>query len=405
VNGLVTGDQASVLAPVCRDLFVQDGGAISYRHSGSVVAFDRAFSGIFRDRTARVQFTAGAIEYRNGDDTVVSYRVRVLQGGVLVDENNFSDTVTLVDGALRFKGNQYRFPGEVLAYHQLRRFPTQNQSQYDYLSAGYNLNVRNVQTPSGPLFARVVVTTPRGNTVNLVPSGGTDFLVVDQGQGPTGTSFVRLASAFLGSQSGSPSTTDTPNLVFVSPQWTDAQLEDSGRLGQWTFRYHLASDPDTVAATQVLRNLSRALSIRELRARHWAVFAPPLLQDLASAVPGEDLDSIGRVYLDSEESTRIGSDGGGDGWVVPAGALPPTGLTLFGRYQGRRFTDQVSVSTSARSATVPCTPLAGVSQCGSNGFYQPGVVADGIHLLARDSGNRQFATFYALYGMPVQAQP
>jgi hypothetical protein len=405
VNGLVTGGETSVLAPVCRNLFVQNAGAISYRNSGSVVASDRAFSGLFRDRTSQVQFTAGAIEYRNGDDTVVSFRVRVLQGGVLVDENSVSDTVTPVDGALRFKGNQYQFPGEVLAYHQLRRFPTQNQSQHDYLSAGYNLNVRNVQTPNGPLFARVVVTTPRGNTITLVPGGGTDFLVVDKGQGPTGTSFVRLASAFVGSQGGSPATTDTTNLVFVSPQWTDDQLEDSGRLGQWTFRYHLASDPGAVAATQVFRNLSRALSIRELRARQWAVFTPSLLQALASTIPGDDLDSVGRLYLASEESTRIDSDGGGDGWVVPAGALPPTGLTLFGRYQGKRFTDQVSVSTSARSATVPCTPLAGVNQCGSNGFYQPGAVADGIHLLARDSGNRQFATFYAFYGMPVQAQP
>ena len=62
------------------------------------------------------------------------------------------------------------------------------------------------------------------------------------------------------------------------------------------------------------------------------------------------------------------------------------------------FNDQQNVVSSLRSATISCSAqTAGDAHCTSGGDFVPAATADGLHLWARDSDGREFASFYAMY--------
>jgi hypothetical protein len=402
----VNGTASAVIAPACRNVFDGNDPA-TYLSNGRVVASNGAFSGLFRRGATGVVYSQGTYEFaRNNGDWVIGYKSRDTGGAETYD--------SLVvrkgdDGVLRLIGNGYQFPGGVSAYHQLRRFITLDQQAYSYHSTGYSLNVDNLQKSdgSGPMFARVVVTTPTGATATVRPSAGSSFLVFYKSGVATGTNFLRLRSEFVNPGITShPSAMDTTSLFFVSADRTEEQLAAASSQSLWTFQYFLSgnasSEPDAV---QTYKTRARALTIGELRTKGFAELVPSLVNDIAM---GAD-SSFGTLALDMDEPAYIETDGGGAAWAVPASALPPTSLTLFGRYtppasSSYSFNDTATVRSTERKGVITCSdnPPAD-SHCSTtvSGGFASGAIANGLHLFSRDAAGREYAHFYAMYKVPV----
>jgi hypothetical protein len=406
----VVGTASAIIAPACKTIF-HNGDPATYLSNGNVVQRTAnntgSFASIFRSGATGLSFNDGRFEFaRANGDLVVSYRARDAQG------NDSFDTfvVRKEDGKLRLIGNQYAYPGGVSAYHQLRRFPTLSQSAYDYYSSGYTLNVDNVQETVGtttlPKFDRVVVTTPSGNTITLWPSVGSSFMAFKNGLGNvTTTNFLRLGSAYVNSATaGSPSSVETNNLIFASPQRTDDQLAAIPQQSVWTFRYFLRGNSSATAdAEQTYKTRARALAINELRTKGFAVLTPTLLSEISTGAN----TSTGAIDLDADGTIDVSADGNLDAWTVPTGALPPTQVKAFGRYNGSvGWDDAQSVAPTARKAIVSCTKASGGDpHCSStvSGAFAANNALNGLHLWARDTDGREYASFYAMYKLNLVA--
>jgi len=104
---------------------------------------------------------------------------------------------------------------------------------------------------------------------------------------------------------------------------------------------------------------------------------------------------------------------GADTWTLPAGAVPPTTVSVYGSYAPQssvlfNFNDSVrvpGVAASARKAAVPCSPPAtgGNGQCAdrTSGNYGQGAYMTGLQLTGIASNGRQFATQYATYRLSL----
>lgn len=402
----VDGTASAVTAPACRNVFHSNDPA-NFLSNGRVVASDGAFSGLFRRGATGVVFSQGTYEFaRANGDWVIGYKSRDTGGAETYD--------SLVvrkgeDGKLRLIGNGYQYPGGVSAYQQLRRFITLEQQDYSYYSTGYTLNVDNLQKAddSGPVFARVIITTPTGATVTVRPSAGSSFLVFYKSGAATGTNFLRLRSEFANTGITShPSVMDTTSLFFVSSDRSEEQLAAAPSQSVWTFRYFLSGNAtDTPDAVQTYKTRARALTIGELRSKGFAELMPPLVSGIAA-----DADpTFGTIALDADQPARIEADEGGAAWSVPATALPPTSLTLFGRYtppssSAYGFNDTATVRSTDRKGVITCSdnPPAD-SHCSATvpGGFASGAIANGLHLFSRDAAGREYAHFYAMYKVPV----
>lgn len=402
----VVGTASAVIAPACRNVF-HDNDPATFRNNGGVVQRTPnntgAFASLFRSGATGVVFSQGTYEFtRENGDLVIGYKSRDTSGGELFD--------TLVvrkgsDGKLRLIGNQYLYPGSVSAYHQLRQFPTLGQSAYNYYSSGYTLHVDNQQFEGNPRFNRVEVTTPTGNTVTIYPSTGASFLVFKKSGVATGTNFIRLGSAFVDTAlTAAPSTIDTTSLFFASPQRTEEQLAAIPAQSAWTFKYFLhgnaGSTPD---ATQYYKTRARTLTIGELRLKGFAALVPEILSNIST----EANPTFGTLALDVDQPLNIETDGGGNAWSVPVGALPPTQVRVFGRYGAGptvSFDDSVNFQSTARKTVVQCSAASDEDlHCSGTvaGAYGPNVNMNGLHLWARDTDGREYANFYAMYQLNI----
>lgn len=398
----VNGTASAVIAPACRNVF-HDNDPATFLSNGRVLASDGAFSGLFRRGATGVVFNQGTYEFARGNgDWVIGYQSRDTGGAETYDSFVVRKGA---DGKLRLIGNQYKYPGGVSAYQQLRRFITLDQQAYSYYSTGYTLNVDNLQKSdgSGSMFARVVITTPTGATATVRPSPGSSFLVFYKSGVATGTNFLRVRSEFENQNITShPSVMDSTSLFFVSQDRTEEQLASTPSQSVWTFAYFLSgNNSDSPDAVQTYKTRARALTIGELRTKGFAELVPSLVNDIAS---GAD-SSFGTIALDVDEPAYIETATGGDGWTVPAGALPPTSLTIFGRYTppasiSYGFNDTAPVRSTDRKGVIACSdnPPAD-SHCSSSvaGGYASGAIANGLHLFSRDAAGREYAHFYAMY--------
>lgn len=386
-----TGADA-VSAVQCRGLFLNDDPA-TYLSNGSRVGSGGSFSGIFRADAMGVKFHRGAfVRKRVNGDVVLRYAFTDAAG------NTSFDTLVArqaMDAAgrpvLKLVGNQYAYPGGVIPYHQFRQFFTLNQSASSYYSSGYSLRVANVVDSGGrPVFDRVEVTSPTGAVMILKPSAGGSLLNLVRTDGSiSGTPVVRLGRAYAdASNGGDPADRDT-SLFFSTQRYTDAEIEQFREQAVWTFRYYLASAPATLAATQTYVTLARALSIAELRTRNLATLTPASLtslQALANPTTGNfaPLPPNGPLTVS---------------WQVPSGALPVTLLELIGRHQGGTFNDTATVTGSSRSGSIPCVAQTSAdAHCAGSGFASS-AVGTGLSLFAREHTGREFANFYAAYGL------
>lgn len=402
----VVGTASAVIAPECRNVF-HDNDPATFKSNGGVVQRTAnntgAFASLFRAGATGVVFSQGRYEFTRSNperDMVISYKSRDTSGG-----ENFDTLVVRkgTDGKLRLIGNQYQYPGSVSAYHQLRNFITLDQSEYNYISSGYTLHIDNLQDEFNPRFKKVEVTTPTGSTLTLYPSPGSSFLVFYKSMVATSTNFVRLGSAFVDtSMTASPSTIDTTSLFFASPQRSEAELAAIPAQSAWTFRYFLwgnaTTEPDAI---QSYKTRARALTMGELRLKGMAALVPEIIADISAGASPE----FGVLPLDANEPAYIETDGGGNAWTVPANALPPTSIRLFGRIGGgASFDDAVTFPSTARKAVVSCSPASmGDMHCSSTvtGGYASNVNINGLHLWARDTDGREYANFYAMYKLNI----
>lgn len=401
----VSGTASAVVAPACRGAFDGNDPA-NYLSNGRRVASDGSFSGLFRRGATGLIFSQGSYEFTRGNgDLVIGYKTRSTNGSEAFD--TIVVRKDLNDGKLKAIGNQYQFPGGVTAYQQHRQFLTLNQSAYNYRSTGYTFSVDDRKDSSGnSIFDRVEVTTSKGTTLTLKPAAGYSYLNLVKGNGTVvGTNFVRLRSAFDNPATTATFATMEPGLFFSNQGYTDADIAALPSQATWSFKYFLVGNTSTTPdAVQAYKTRARAMTIEELKARGLAQLSAQDIADIQAQAGQKGID------FEGEPDNVVH-------WTVPAGALPPTQVTLFGalfntstnpwtRLQG--FNDSISFSSTARqSPLTPCSPAGANDLHCSNtpvpGSYAPGAYVNSLHLWARESSGREFASFFAMY--PLNLAP
>lgn len=410
----VTGTADNVKAPACRAVF-WGGNPANFKSNGGLVGRNAnnagAFASLFRRGATNVVFSQGSYEFTRGNgDLVVGYRSRGSDGSETYD--TFVVRLDDQDGKLKLIGNQYEYSGGVTAYQQHRQQLRADQLDYSYRSTGYTVNVDNRFENGQTIYNRVEVTTPRGSTLTLRPAAGFSYLNLVRGGNLVGTNFVRLRSVF----DNTPATTAAsnasfsalePGLFFANTDYSEEDIAAIPSQATWTFRYfftpeYLTAHPSvTDGLTQTFRTRARAMTIGELKTRGLAQLSDT---DKANIQTDSANDSRGINFEGAPDSTVR--------WTVPAGALQPTQITLFGalfneagaRLQG--FNDSTSFSSTLREVMLsPCSPSgAGDNHCSSTpvpGSYAAGAYVNSLHLWARDNAGREFASFYAFYRLQI----
>lgn len=422
-NGVATGDASAVVAATCKAAFLGNNPA-GYLSNGSRVGRNDgnsgAFASLFRDSATGTRFLQGRYEYtRANGDLIIAYKQLDTQNAELYDTLAVrKDT----DGKLRLIGNQFSYSGGVSPFHQLRVFPTLNQSAYSYLSTGYTLTVNNdTEQVNGQTllkFDRVEVATPFGTKLTLWPDANYSTLNFKRTNGRiSGTNVVKLGAAFVAANAPvqSPAAGIDPGMYFADPLFTDAALAGYAAQSTWTFSYFLRGNSSTAAdAVQVYRTRARALTIGELKKQNFPVLNPAFMQTAFGAsagIPttGPVQGSVPLYNATTGPQMALVEVKGADAWTLPAGAVPPTTVSVYGSYAPQssvlfNFNDSVrvpSVAASARKAAVPCSPPAtgGNGQCAdrTSGNYGQGAYMTGLQLTGIASNGRQFATHYGTY--------
>lgn len=396
---------SNIIAPACRNAFFQDGaGAIQYLSNGDRIGAvtDKPFRGLFFNGATGLVFSQGSYEFtRTNGDIVIGFKNRTASGA-----ETFGTMALRKDGdVLKQIGNQYAYPGRVAAYHQDRQFLTLNQGAFDYYSTGYNLHVDHVTGGAGvdgSIFDRVVVTTPRGNTLVLKPQAGSSTLVLVKAPGTvneaqTRTIFVRLRSEFKSVNNTTDPALKDPELFFADRDfYTNDVIAKIPAQSLWRYDYYLAGNTGTTPdATQHYKTRARALTINELKLQPLARLDATTLasiRDNASTISGT-------VPIGGDTSIDIQ-------YIVDAGALPPTSLQIWGRYDSGTgpisgaFTDSASVASNVRTGAILCSKSgpADAHCTGASGTpYVASAIVNGAHLWARDPAGREFAAFGAMY--------
>lgn len=377
---------ADIVAPACKDLFAGADPA-SYKHNGGGVSSKQAFSGIFGAGATGAKFDRGSYEFTRGNgDLVIAYRATDSSGN---STNNALVVKADTDGKLRAIGNQYKYNGGVNAYHQLRSFI--NQPAATYYSTGYNLSVNDTIDPvtKKSIFAKVVVTTPKGGALTLQPGAGSSFLPLVKGTTVTGTNILRIRSVYTDpANSGKdPAVADT-SLFFAPTALSDAEIAALPAQSAWKFDYYLAGNTTTTPdATQFYKTRARALTIDELQAQPLAALTAA---DIDFVKANTVTTPTGAKYLPTPATGPVTLD-----WTVPAGALAPTSIQVYGSAGG--FNDNATVASTSRTGNVACTAASGSDTHCSAGNYAAGGRLSGAHLWAQDAAGRDFASFYAFY--------
>lgn len=430
-NGLATGTEANVLAAACRESFFGTTGPAIFLSNGSLVGRDAndngAFASLFKEGATGYVFSQGAYEFTRNNataDIVVSYKGRDVLG------NEKFDTFVLredTDGKLKQIGNQYTYGGGVAAYQQQRNFI--NQSASDYYSTGYTLNVPLI---SG--VAYVKVTTPKTTVLTLIPgSDGMVFPKLDASRQPvdsagiqtsaiasmvpSGTNYLRIRSEYLvdtATTAAHPATRES-GLFFTPTDAADSEISTYANQSVWKFQYYNSSNTQ-LGTDQFYKTRVRARTLAEVRTQKWANLDAATLAGI-QANWGPNTATPPTNYTKLSATANVAPT-----WEVPAGALPPTQITLFGNtrkwvsgafvqvtpatspvsYVKTSFNDSKSVGSTLRTTTIPCANGNSELHCNTapSAGYQSYASMSGLHLWARDTSGNEFARFYAAYNLP-----
>ncbi|MGB6054906.1 MAG: hypothetical protein WBG17_06665 [Burkholderiaceae bacterium] len=379
---------ADIKADACKTIFHNNDPA-TYKSGGKRVGVgsQTSFSGIFRDGGSGMAFDRGNYEFtRDNKDLVIGYRSTDKDGNVQYDTFAVRADDPTKPTRLALIGNQNDYDGNVVAFQQVREFP--KHTAYSYDSIGYAINV-----PAVGGVKKVVVTTPKGKTLVLVASPGSNvltFLKHDK-SGASGASFIRMRSVYANpATSGNPSSVDTSQ-YFADEMASDAEIAAYPAQSTWKFEYYTGADvaSSTLAATQYHKTRARPLTIPELRTRTLASLTDTILAEIRSGLTNTGLP------LDAGEKADLA-------WVVPDVALAPTEIRLWGRKLDRSlsFDDSTIVKSSARSGTITCSPASPEDlHCDGAGNFAAGLEATNVGLWMRDPVGREFNRVYTFYGL------
>jgi len=366
-DGNAYGSAANVVAPACRTLFVGDdpgnfvsaGAPVGRVSSGA----RRSFESLFRTGPTNLKHDRGNFEYFHANgDIALTYRWTDVIGNT--DNDVFN--AKIVDGALKLTGNSHTYRAAVRP--QLEKKDYLKHQNLVFHSVGYAISIDNVRDGNGdPVLSKVVATTASlpGKELVLVPKTGLNTLVLT----PDGTAgsalnsaLWRMSARYLDpAQTGSPSDFENANL-FATPPYTDEQLGKIADQTVWKLEFFRA-DGTTPNVVQYVRTFSRVPTIAEAVQTPMVELAPALRADLLAESQNTPRGIVFSAPTPSEpNNVDFSGDGGLDAWVVPNGALAPTSFGVFGRApgpSGARFSESVTVRSTARKAMVYCQPVGG----------------------------------------------
>ena len=366
-DGNAYGSAANVVAPACRTLFVGDDPA-NFVSAGAPVGrvssgARRSFESLFRFGPTNLKHDRGNFEYFHANgDIALTFRWTDIIGNT---DNDFINA-KIVDGALKLTGNSNTYRAAVRP--QLEKKDYLKHQNLVFHSVGYAISIDNVRDGNGdPILSKVVATTASlpGKELVLVPKTGLSTLVLT----PDGTAgsalnsaLWRMSARYLDpAQTGSPSDFENANL-FATPPYTDEQLGKIADQTVWKLEFFRA-DGTTPNVVQYVRTFSRVPTIAEAVQTPLVELAPALRAELLAESQNTARGIVFGAPTPSEpNNVDFSADGDLDGWVVPNGALAPTSFGVFGRApgpSGARFSETVTVRSTARKAMVYCQPVGG----------------------------------------------
>ena len=363
-DGNAFGEAANVLAPACRTLFVGDDPAsfvTAGLHVGRAPSGPRRpFESLFRAGPTNLKHDRGNFEYfyQNGD-IALTYRWTDSVGNTDNDVLN----AKIVNGALKLTGNSNAYRAAVRPQQELKDFL--KHANLMYHATGYNVAVDNVLDGNGnSIFSKVVATSAAlpDRELVLVPRPGLSSLVLTSDgtvNGAVNSSLWRMAARYVDpAQSGNPSSFETGNL-FASPQFDDTQVRAIPDQAVWKLEFFLAAGGAN--PVQYVRTFSRAPTIAEATQMPTMDMAPALRAELMQEIAGVPRGIVFGAPVPSDPSANnidFSADGNLDAWSVPSGAYAPTTFLVAGRGpNNNRFTDSITVRTSARKAVIYCQPV------------------------------------------------
>nr|WP_145546730.1 Ig-like domain-containing protein [Variovorax boronicumulans] len=397
------GTASNVKAAVCRGLFQNSDPATFLSNKvgvGRNANNAGAFASLFRAGATGLQWTAGEVEFfRANGDMVISHK--------WVDTAGNQDFDLLAahadaDGTLRLVGNSNTYPVTIRPFSEDRDML--NTPAFSYYTTGYNIQVDNRTANGASIFSKVMVTSPLGLTLTMLPQPGLSYLTIaPDGVTPTGSPVLRLAGAYRDTAvAGNPQ--EKESLVYTTPQYSEAQIAALDNNGVWTIEFFHA-DSNVPNVVQYYRTVRRAETIGEIRnGRVFAELTPTLRTELVA-----QSQANGYVLVDTPEVAYIDTDAGGDAWSVPRGALAPTSASLYGRapfgsttagQNGARFNDSAGVASTARKTIIYCSAQTLADKhcdAGGQGRYAAGTTVNMLELWARSPKQVEVSKKAALY--------
>lgn len=392
----VTGSATDVIAPECKTLFVNDDPA-TYLSNGSRVGRNAnnqgSFAGLFRPGATGLLWSNAKVEFfRTANEMVISLTT-TSKATATTPATTATDTYVVrnVSGALKVAGNQNVYSAVVRPWADDREFL--NAPQFNYNATGYNIRVNNVTASGNSIFSKVLVTSPTGEKITLLPAAGQSLLAIEKDGNPTGTSVLRIGSAYRDAAlvADAPSVKE-PSLIFASPQLSDAAISRLQNQGVWTFEFFHV-DSGTPNVTQYNRPLSRPYTIAEFRAKPLADFTTAFRNELKA-----ETAATGYSLFDVSETAQLG-DSTIPAWSVPAGALAPSSVSIYGRGPNNaRFDDNVGVSATTNWVVIPCTPQSlSDMHCAGNGLYAVNTTVNMVELWGLDARQTEISKKLAFY--------
>jgi len=346
----MTGTAADVAAPLCRQLFIDD-DPTRFLDNGLLVGRDAsgagAFSGLFREASTGLVFDTALLQHQRANgDVVITFRAVGTTGAV-----SYPAPLTLrsQSGALKAVGNQYQQDIMVRPWFDDREFLP--QPELSYYSTGYSVLVRNRLDSNGnSIFSKVTVTNPQGAAKVYLPRPGRTYLTSVE---KSCCSSQRIGSAYQSSgTTGSPTERDTA-LLHILPQLSDAEIRSIPDQGVWRFDIEFADGRPP--STQIVRTLTRALTIGEIRQIRLFQFTPAYKQELAGLtdLAGGTAYNFGPVSASNPNVFVVGTASGGPGWLDQDPAVPgATTVTIYG--QNGVFDEGASFTRGTLRATISC---------------------------------------------------
>jgi hypothetical protein len=358
--------------------------------------------------TTTVTFDRPVYEFtRDNGDVIMTYH----WSNSIGDEDHDRLVLRIVNGVAKAIGNQYNYDADVKPNVQKRTYNESNSGAMNHFSTGYTLFVRNHTDVNGsPTFSKVLVTSPRGNTLTLFPSPGSERMVFkDRNGNLTNTPVIRLqwqydATSSNTSTNGTDLADVETTLVFArnnagtAAPWTDEQIKAIPNVGRWQFVFFDRVN-NLPVATQTHSTLSRAQTITEAKGVVW----PELTSAATTDINAQISTTLGGIRISNEVIDLTNPDSS-PVWQVGAGAWAPTSATAITRLNGRGFSDSSSFRSSTRSTIISCSRAsnaddhcaAGVN-VNSSGNFANNVVINGLEIWGRSARFVDLSRFYAFY--------